>query len=344
MTDQVVNLPGTGLGVEPSADVLRRGYIPETLERDGPFREHHPVFAAFEPWSGMPPERCWVDYVGSFISHDFSEAAVGAMRETVTAEIPPVDEEYFEWVDVLMSVLDAGARYRCLELGAGFGRWGVRAGLAARRRGVADVALDFYEAEPKHVEWLRAHAANNGFGADAARVHPVAVADADGRTMFYVGMPNDFDEATASKWYGQAMAHSYEAADDAGGSVVETYCGMPVVSFRSGFIAVEVEQRDIAAILAEHGEIDLIDMDVQGAELGIVTRGIEAMNRQVRRLHIGTHGPELEAGLREILSAHGWRAVRDFPSQKTVATPYGEVSFGDGVQSWLNPRFALTWG
>jgi hypothetical protein len=57
----------------------------------------------------------------------------------------------------------------------------------------------------------------------------------------------------------------------------------------------------------------------------------------VKRLHIGTHSKEIEAGLRQLLSAHGWRCHADYPLSSTSETPWGPVSFENGVQSWVNP-------
>ena len=54
----------------------------------------------------------------------------------VEPDLPRFDEEYFEWVDVLESVLLTTERFTMIELGAGWGRWLARGAAAAERRSV----------------------------------------------------------------------------------------------------------------------------------------------------------------------------------------------------------------
>src|SRR4051812_18554750 len=68
---------------------------------------------------------------------------------------PPVDEEYFEWADLLEALRTSDNRFVMLELGAGYGRWSLRAGLVAQRLGKTDVHIRMVEAEPQHAQWAR---------------------------------------------------------------------------------------------------------------------------------------------------------------------------------------------
>ena len=98
-------------------------------------------------------------------------------------------------------------------------------------------------------------------------------------------------------------------------------------------MAVEVWRCDIARILKDYEEIDFLDMDVQGEEARIVAGGIEQMNQKVKLLFIGTHGSELEFELKQVLWTNGWILIRDYPWHQVSPTPFGEVSFDDGVQT-----------
>jgi hypothetical protein len=64
------------------------------------------------------------------------------------------------------------------------------------------------------------------------------------------------------------------------------------------------------------------------------------LNAKAKRLHIGTHGKEIEDQLRELLSAQGWDCKFQYPECSTSDTPWGAISFENGVQSWVNPRFS----
>ena len=86
--------------------------------------------------------------------------------------------------------------------------------------------------------------------------------------------------------------------------------------------------------------IDLLEFDIQGMEAEIVPSSIELIGRCVKRIHIGTHSREIEDTLRRLMTVAGWRPRFDYPCATTSRTPAGPVEFGDGVQSWINPRFA----
>jgi hypothetical protein len=79
-------------------------------------------------------------------------------------------------------------------------------------------------------------------------------------------------------------------------------------------------------------------MDIEGQELPVIRATIDALDKQVKRLHIGTHGREIEDGLRGFLLAHGWSCWADYSLFSTSETPWGVISFENGVQGWVNPR------
>ena len=54
-------------------------------------------------------------------------------------------------------------------------------------------------------------------------------------------------------------------------------------------------------------------MDVQGCEAEIIAEAIAPLTRKARRVHVGTHGRDIEAELRRLMSAAGWVHTRDWP-------------------------------
>jgi hypothetical protein len=94
----------------------------------------------------------------------------------------------------------------------------------------------------------------------------------------------------------------------------------------------------LADILETVAFVDLIDIDIQGAEADVIEAGLPALTAKVRRLHIGTHKTDIEERIRVALAAAGWRRVWDFPCNSRTRTPYGHVTFQDGVQAWFNSR------
>jgi hypothetical protein len=62
----------------------------------------------------------------------------------------------------------------------------------------------------------------------------------------------------------------------------------------------------LTEILAPLPGADLVDMDIQGAELEVVTSVTKAFEEKVKRVHISTHSAAIEATLRDPFSRRGW--------------------------------------
>jgi len=299
--------------------------------------EHHPVLAGVACWEGDVPPGFTVDFLGVRTRVKFTEGMVpggAAERGPYFGQppLPPFDEEYFEWIDVIEAVKAARGGFVMVELGAGYGRWLVRAVAALLRFNPLPFRLVAVEAEPTHFEWLHEHLRDNDIDPKGQTLIEVAVNATGEPVKFYVGNP--------SGWYGQAIApgtpahrlwriflrarsflgaRRTRAGDQDGGT-------MPVRGIT------------LDTILDPLPRVDLIDLDVQGAELEVLGASVERLDARVKRVHIGTHGADIEDGLRALFRGHGWRLVNDYPSQSRSATPYGEIEFQDGVQTWVNPR------
>jgi FkbM family methyltransferase len=245
---------------------------------------------------------------------------------------PQPGEDYFEWLDLLEAAAAAGDTFTFLEIGAGYGKWSSRAAAAARHIGKrADLGLA--EAEPQHVAWIKQHMTDNGI--TDYRLFAAAVAGTSGETLFVVGQPPSADQAMNNprEWYGQATYWSQVE-----GAVVGDYFGQPLLELPDGWRAVRAPQVTLSQVLDHYDFVDLIDFDSQGSEADAVEEAIEVLGQKVRRLHIGTHGPEIEDRLVATLSAAGWQCLRRFNCLQEQQTQWGPIHFGDGVQSWVNPR------
>jgi len=275
---------------------------------------HHPVFAA----------------VGDAISFEiaFDDRFMGWNSHPLVGA-PTVDEEYFEWVDLVDALRTCGECFVMLELGAGYGRWGLRAGHIAKRLGKSEVEVRFVEAEPQHAQWAREAIESNGFFDYKMSVIEAAVAYHGRPTRF----PVTFEDLNASNWYGQAVGW-----DESAPLTTTVYFGKPVYQPPGGYALIDVETMTLEQLTADLDRIDFIDMDVQGAEKDIIQNSIETMSRKVRRVHIGTHSTDIEDVIRRVFIKAGWRGIWDFSCQQEYITPYGPVKFGDGVQSWINPH------
>jgi FkbM family methyltransferase len=263
----------------------------------------HPAVHRF-----LTESKLWVTTTGALTSRD-----VVAQDASVSMPSPrQVGSEYFEWIDVIEAVIGAGEAFRMVELGAGFGRWTVECYQALRiYHGDALPGHHFIavEPEPTHFRWLQQHIALNGLSQRATLIE-AAVAAADGIEEFYVG--------AAAEWYGQMLTRLPGTAPP--GTAVQ-----------------EVRAVSLPTVLGDAEAVDLMTVDIQGAELEVLTTAVDSLDA-VKRLSIGTHSPEAEAGLRQLFAGLGWDNVHDY-TRGVNQTPWGPIEFhDDGIQSWVNPR------
>ena len=283
-------------------------------------RMHHPVFGKFEilTSSEISPEFHY-GFLGELIRKSFDDGLAtvlglpaviypsGGMR---TGNCPRLSEEYIEWIDVLETAVVATQAFTIIELGAGYGRWLVRAALAVKRyHGDLPIKLIGVEAEPTHFRWLKQHLRDNGIDPDEHELIEAAVDEKDGEVLFHVGKPDE--------WYGQAIAEHANAASES---------------------IQKVRAVSLSSILSPLDSVDLIDLDVQGAEFVVLRGAMPALNEKVKRVHIGTHGHDIELELRTLFRQNGWYKLNDYACQSNETTPWGDIAFCDGVQTWVNPR------
>jgi FkbM family methyltransferase len=301
--------------------------------------EHHPVFSYFQPYRGMVEANYGVDFLGTRIRRDFvAELYTRPDLSLWEMGYPPVNEDYLEWIDLLESVVEARGSYTMVELGAGFGRWVVRAAFAVKQiHAQMPCRLVAVEAEPVTFRWMKQHFEENGVDAGGHRLIHAASSDQPGETLFYIGGPRGGAwDLPPNEWYGQCLAKDYDVSGDYRED--GHYQGFPVRLHKSGWRSIKVPGVTLKELIADLERVDFLDMDIEGTELPVIRSAIAEMNAKVKRVHIGTHSPEIEAELRELFCRHGWRSVRDYAISTQSETPWGMVDFGNGVQSWLNPR------
>ena len=252
---------------------------------------HHPIFSRFQAFYGQVPAYSQPDFLGTMRRRQFVKDIHCSPVPTLQQIGPPeFDEEYFEWIDLLESVAAARGSYTMLDLGAGYGRWAVRAAFAVRQYwGVLPHHLIAVEAEPTVFGWMPLHFRDNGIDPALHTLIHGAVTPTPGDVLFYVGGPRGgpFDR-TPDNWYGQSVTKDYELAEPS--EPDGTYCGATVLRHKTGWRSIRVPSVTLAGLLQDLGQVDLIDMDIEGQELPVIRATIQTLDEQVKRLHIGTHG------------------------------------------------------
>jgi FkbM family methyltransferase len=303
--------------------------------------QHHQVFSHFHPFSGEVPAFNQVDFLGARIRQEFvASLSVSPRAQFVTTGYPPIDEEYTEWIDLLESVVAAKKRYTMIELGAGFGRWVVRASRAVQQfDGSLPCSLIAVEAEPTVYQWMHLHFRDNGVDPNRHSIVHGAVTESDQDILFYIGGPRGGPyDRNLNDWYGQFLTQDYDI--HSASEIDGYYQGQEILRHESGWRSIRVPAVRLTNLLRDQDLVDLVDMDIEGQELPVIRATILALNAKVKRLHIGTHGKEIESELRQLLSTNGWECRFDYSLFSTSETPWGKVRFENGSQSWLNPRLA----
>ena len=227
---------------------------------------------------------------------------------------PRVDEEYFEWITLLTTISQASDQFCIAEIGAGWGRWMASAAVLCRSKGI-DCSLIGVEAEPSRFEYMMMVLRDNEVDPDDHDLLEAAVADADGE-VFLAGIDTSRD----------VYAHQIIRPDE-----VLEFQRLPEYVIRS------VPAYSLQTVCATHRYIDLVDIDVQGAEYDILAGSFEAVSWKIGVVHIGTHSREVEKSLHKLFKTMGWLSAFSYPSHSTVPTGFGTVTFHDGVQTWVSP-------
>ena len=241
----------------------------------------------------------------------------------------------FEWLDICETVLAARDRYTFFELGAGYARWAVIAYFLATRFRNLPTRLVCVEPEPTHYEWVLQNLRDNDIPPGDHDVREAAVAARDGYVLLDMGS----DPAAC---YGQSVVGS--AQPSLRERLLRRLRPRPRTRGASGNAAGSgkecVKACSLETLLRPAPRVDLIHMDIQGSEFDVLSAAVPVIDAKVGRLHVGTHGPAIEASLRTLLGSNGWTCVRDHPGQGRRATEFGEMDFDDGIQTWVNPRLA----
>lgn len=296
---------------------------------------HHWVFDNYTPFRGEVPVDMHVCFMGTRSRAEFISWRPRT-SPFVKTTFPLVADDYFEWVDLLQAIHDAGPTFTMLELGAGWGKWTSRAAAAARQRGIAKLRFGLAEVEPMHVSWLKAHLADNGISTSEYRVFEAALGGKAGEVVFAVSKPDDQADNNPKAWYGQAII----AGDLSSMPRIGDYHGQPLYEHQDGWKVIKAPLITLSEILANYDFVDHADLDIQGMEAEVIEEAIEALNKKVRRLHICTHGGEIEECLAKLLSEADWICLRYYPLKQESLTHFGRCQFNDGVQSWINPRLS----
>lgn len=215
---------------------------------------------------------------------------------------PKTSEDHHEWLSLLTAHDLSKDRFAMIEIGAGYGRWGMNAIQLCRMRNLLGqpraCQVMFVEPAENTMQMLRAHLWKNG-------VNP------DDHLLRQEGLSWRPSERLSGHGFGTWL-------DDAG--------------------AASIAVRPIQAFVEEMpGIVDAIHMDVHGMEFETLTlETLTWLASTVRVMFIGTHGhspgrsPADETALRVRLLATGWDILQFAHADHFQQTPFGNWRTCDG--------------
>jgi FkbM family methyltransferase len=221
-----------------------------------------------------------------------------------------------EWASCLRALDLSGDRFAMLELGCGWGCWMNNLGVAAKSAG-KKVKLFGVEADQEHLRYAELALADNGI-TESEYILTHGIAGKSGNAALFPKIESGIN------WGGSAIFNPSDAqCRKAVGS--GQYVRIPIV--------------DISALIEKEEKIDLLHVDIQGAELDLLTEIIDLLSAKIRYVFIGTHSKQIEGGLFDLfMSRNAWKlemeraAIFQLIDGRPVVT-------GDGVQGWRNRSF-----
>ncbi|MBT3532228.1 MAG: hypothetical protein HN478_00010 [Rhodospirillaceae bacterium] len=311
------------------------------------------TFSGLAPWRGDCAEGSFANFLGvmtdlefverhhpSNVQLDCDDASTGLRLPTVAD-----GETFFEFAAIHEAVRAARDRFVMIELGGGYAARSVDAHQLLQSLNPMPSQLVIVEAEPTHFQWAKRHLAANGIDPKDHWLINAAVSVDTDPILFMQGAGVYFNGNVTP----ENLDVIIERIIDMGASekvlknlLMGGRCGMKIpYNSDAGedlFDYAYVSAMPLNDILGPLTHVDLMDIDIQGAEDSVIEPAIEMLNARVKRLHIGTHGADIHAGLWDLFFENEWACEFDYPPFQENETPWGSFKTVDGILHLSNMR------
>lgn len=268
---------------------------------------------AFEDVCRAPANDLITNFLGVRYDPDVFPSLLGRLRGAVEGRPEPGTwhADIAEWAGCLLTVQRADQRYSIVEVGCGWGCWLNNMGYVASKRGL-DIKLVGIEGDASHLESARRVLAYNGLRDKAVKlVHGVA-APRSGYALFPRSTPGE-------NWGAEPIFYPSE-------NQIETLNGTSHDLIR----CYTLEE------LSDGQPVDLLHIDIQGAEFDFVRENWDHINQLVKHVFVGTHSRVLDGKLAELFLEGEWRIEIERPTVHVVEDGFFSTRI-DGAQLWRNP-------
>jgi hypothetical protein len=313
------------------------------------FAEIEALLDRIEPWSGDVPAGYVVNALGIFTDAQFLVSRTGPFaahyETTHRPSLATWGEGFLELADWLLAARDARDYFVGISLGAAYGGQVVLASKALAAINPLPCRLVGVEPVPENCAWMRRHMAVNGIDPEQHWIVQAALGADNEPVLFPVGAPGsgrtgctDTNAALSRQTYA-ALICARGSAEQALENILlynSTGLGYDLGDGFNGEVKF-VSAVTLPDVLMPFDHVDLLEVDIQHAEIDVFPPFIDVLNRKVRRIHIGTHGSEAHELLRALLSGAGWEIVFDYAPDTRHVTEQGTLELIDGVLSARNP-------
>ena len=310
-------------------------------------------FAKIPPWQGECPDGAFANFLGVMTDKEFIERhhPSNVVSAGGSLEIPPPTvtdgEPFFEYAAIRKAIDGAEGRFVMIELGGGYAARSVDAHRLLQQRNPMPSQLVIVEAEATHFQWIKRHLSANGINPAEHWLINAAVSTDSQPKLFMTGAGLFFNSFVASKDI-DAIVEQIAEMDGANqvmrNLLVAGTCGMQIPYDSDAgtdlFDYAFVSAMPLADILAPLPHVDLMDIDIQGGEATVIEPAMDLLNAKVKRLHIGTHGDGIHAGLWDLFFEHEWVCEFDYGPNGQHETPWGRFKTTDGILHLVNPRLS----
>jgi FkbM family methyltransferase len=258
----------------------------------------------------------------------------------VSTKIPLPDDGYRseaeEYVALSVAIMNSGDQFNIVEIGAGWSPWVASGASIARRMGKRVKGISV-EADPSRCRWAIQHLSDNDL-----RPHLIDGDVDEVKNRLNDSWPDaDTLVINAAIWKDFSTLSFPVLSDlDMGGAISSSR-----ETHQTDYRGVNIDHVDVPtctfdSIVELVSRIDLLHIDVQGAEFELIEHSVEKIEESVTYMLVGTHSRLIEGRIQELLLSRGWSLLIDEPSgshfngAKPSLTGF---TYRDGVQLWNIP-------
>jgi hypothetical protein len=311
------------------------------------------VFDGIAPFSGVPPAGFHVDWIGLLTDADLRpydgriRSGVGATyveRRLLTIED---GEGWFEAVSQVEAAREAQGRFVMISLGAAYGAQAAGSSLVLQAINPMPCKLVVVEPEPTNLVWIARHFRDNGIDPDQHWLFGAVLGGTNEPILFPVGSQgsgaqNCFstNDPSTRRYYADSLVSQGATEEALRNLLTNNSTGIRTNLVPGYDMPAEIKMVSavtLADVLGPFDFVDYVECDIQQSEIVVFPPCMDVVKRKVRRVHMGTHGRDEHAMMRDLFADNGWDVIFDFAPNSEFDTVLGSFRTNDGVLTVRNP-------